>query len=79
MTMLAALEAVDWVVAFHQDTPAQLIDRLRPDILVKGGDYRPEEIAGSESVRARGGEVVVLDYLEGYSTTDMVGRIQGQT
>ena len=43
---------------------------------MKGGDYRPEEIAGSESVWARGGEVVVLDYLKGYSTTDMVDRIQ---
>lgn len=76
MAMLAALSAVDWVIAFDEDTPAELIARLQPDVLVKGGDYRPEQIAGAEFVRARGGEVVILDYVAGYSTTDMIRRIR---
>ncbi len=77
MAVLAGLRAVDWVVPFSEDTPRALIAAVLPDVLVKGGDYRPEAIAGSEEVRAAGGEVVVLGFLDGYSTTATVERIRG--
>ncbi|HEY0975247.1 MAG TPA: bifunctional D-glycero-beta-D-manno-heptose-7-phosphate kinase/D-glycero-beta-D-manno-heptose 1-phosphate adenylyltransferase HldE, partial [Solimonas sp.] len=72
MAMLAALECVDWVVPFTEDTPARLIGRALPDILVKGGDYQPEQIAGFDAVTANGGEVRVLEFHEGYSTTRLI-------
>lgn len=74
MRVLAGLRCVDYVVAFSEDTPARLIGRVLPDVLVKGGDYRPEQIAGYEAVKANGGEVVVLDFHAGYSTTQMLER-----
>src|SRR5690625_455587 len=73
--VLAGLAAVDWVVAFSEDTPARLIEAVGPDVLVKGGDYRIEDIAGHESVLARGGEVKVLPFLADNSTTDIIERI----
>ncbi|GIX21913.1 MAG: bifunctional protein HldE [Gammaproteobacteria bacterium] len=76
MAVLAALECVDWVVPFSEDTPAALIDKAAPDVLVKGGDYRPETIAGADAVRARGGRVVVLDYVEGCSTSAILERLE---
>lgn len=76
MAVLAGLRAVDWVVPFAEETPERLICALRPDYLVKGGDYRPDEVAGHDCVRAAGGEVVILDYVEGLSTTEIVDRIQ---
>jgi len=76
--VLAALGCVDWVVPFSEDTPERLICRVRPDVLVKGGDYRPEEIAGAGCVRAAGGEVVVLDYVEGHSTSGLIARLRGE-
>jgi D-beta-D-heptose 7-phosphate kinase/D-beta-D-heptose 1-phosphate adenosyltransferase len=72
MAMLAALEMVDWVVPFSEDTPARLIGRLLPDMLVKGGDYKPEAIAGHDAVVAAGGEVRVLDFVAGHSTTALL-------
>lgn len=78
MEVLAALGAVDWVVPFSEETPARLVDALAPDCLVKGGDYRPDEIAGAQSVRARGGEVRVLLFKEGYSTTQIIEKIYQQ-
>jgi len=75
MAVMAALECVDWVVPFTEDTPEQLICELGPDILVKGGDYRTEDIAGGQCVIDRGGEVRVLDYIEGHSTTDIIQNI----
>lgn len=75
MAVMAALECVDWVVPFTEDTPEQLICELGPDILVKGGDYRPEDIAGGRCVIDRGGEVKVLDYVDGHSTTDIIQNI----
>jgi D-beta-D-heptose 7-phosphate kinase / D-beta-D-heptose 1-phosphate adenosyltransferase len=72
MEVLAALGAVDWVVPFAEDTPEALVCALGPDVLVKGGDYRPEAIAGGDCVRARGGEVVVLGFVEGCSTTRII-------
>ncbi|MGH8516888.1 MAG: bifunctional D-glycero-beta-D-manno-heptose-7-phosphate kinase/D-glycero-beta-D-manno-heptose 1-phosphate adenylyltransferase HldE [Panacagrimonas sp.] len=74
MRVLAGLRCVDYVVSFAEDTPARLIGRVLPDVLVKGGDYKPEQIAGYEAVKAAGGEVVVLDYHAGYSTTAMLAR-----
>ncbi|GAA0350753.1 bifunctional D-glycero-beta-D-manno-heptose-7-phosphate kinase/D-glycero-beta-D-manno-heptose 1-phosphate adenylyltransferase HldE [Morganella psychrotolerans] len=75
MIVLGALGAVDWVVPFEEDTPQRLIAAVLPDILVKGGDYRPEEIAGSEEVWAAGGEVKVLNFEDGISTTNIINAI----
>ncbi len=77
MAVLAALANVDWVVPFSEDTPERLICKIKPDVLVKGGDYRPEEIAGGDCVIANGGEVIVLDYVEGCSTTNIIDVIRG--
>ena len=76
MTVLAALRAVDWVVPFSEDTPARLISRVMPDILVKGGDYLPEQLAGYDEVIAHGGEVKILDFRLGCSTTGLIKKIQ---
>lgn len=75
MQVLAGLSAVDWVVPFGEETPARLIAEVLPDVLVKGGDYRPEDIAGGEAVMAAGGEVRVLNFEDGVSTTAMIGTI----
>ncbi|MAY70634.1 MAG: bifunctional heptose 7-phosphate kinase/heptose 1-phosphate adenyltransferase [Halomonas sp.] len=75
MQVLAGLGAVDWVVPFAEDTPARLIEAVLPDVLVKGGDYRPEDIAGGEAVRDAGGEVKVLGFEDGVSTTAMISTI----
>ncbi|RMG92131.1 MAG: D-glycero-beta-D-manno-heptose 1-phosphate adenylyltransferase [Zetaproteobacteria bacterium] len=74
--MLAALRCVDLVVPFTEDTPLELIRVLMPDVLVKGGDYRPEEIVGSELVRRHGGQVIVMPFLRGYSSTALIERIR---
>jgi rfaE bifunctional protein nucleotidyltransferase chain/domain len=74
--VLAALACVDRVVLFPEDTPLELITALEPDILVKGGDYRLEEIVGREVVLARGGRVHVIPFFEGYSTTALMARIR---
>ncbi|TLS68992.1 D-glycero-beta-D-manno-heptose 1-phosphate adenylyltransferase [Mariprofundus erugo] len=73
--MLAALRSVDLVVPFSEDTPLKLISALKPDILVKGGDYEPANIVGAEVVLAAGGKVVVMPFIEGYSTTRLIRRI----
>ena len=75
MAVLAALECVDWVVSFSEDTPERLICAVLPDILVKGGDYQPEEVAGGSCVIDNGGEVTILEYIEGHSTTDIIKSI----
>jgi D-beta-D-heptose 7-phosphate kinase/D-beta-D-heptose 1-phosphate adenosyltransferase len=72
--VLAALEAVDLVVIFGEDTPLELIRKVRPTVLVKGGDYRREEVVGHEIVDALGGEVVLVDVVPGFSTTRLVDR-----
>lgn len=77
MAVLAALDAVDWVVPFDTDTPRELIARVKPDILVKGGDYAPEDIAGYDEVIAAGGEVRVLRFEDGISTSSIIERIRG--
>jgi len=75
--VLAALESVDVVVVFDQDTPRELITLLRPDVLVKGGDYTEATIVGASEVRARGGEVVVIPLTAGHSTTSTIERLRG--
>jgi len=72
MAVLAGLASVDWVVPFSEDTPADLIGNVLPDVLVKGGDYKPEEIAGADAVLASGGAVEVLTFKEGRSTTSII-------
>jgi D-beta-D-heptose 7-phosphate kinase/D-beta-D-heptose 1-phosphate adenosyltransferase len=74
--VLAALACVDRVVLFAEDTPLALITLLSPDILVKGGDYRLDEIVGREVVLARGGRVVALPFVPGYSTTGLIERLR---
>ena len=76
MRMLAALECVDWVVPFYEDTPTRQICRLQPDILVKGGDNDPDKIPGGDCVREAGGEVKVLTYIDGVSTTGIISTIR---
>ena len=78
-TMLAALGAVDYVVVFDEDTPHAILDRLRPDLLVKGGTYGREEIVGWELVEAYGGEVKPLSVTPGVSTTQIVKRLRGES
>ena len=75
--VLAALEAVDLVAIFEEDTPIDLIARIRPSVLVKGGDYTREQVVGYEIVEATGGEVVLVDILPGHSTTSLVDRARG--
>jgi D-beta-D-heptose 7-phosphate kinase/D-beta-D-heptose 1-phosphate adenosyltransferase len=72
--VLAALEAVDLVMVFGQDTPLELIRRVRPTVLVKGGDYSRGQVVGRELVEAQGGEVVLVDLVPGFSTTRIVER-----
>ena len=76
MAVLAGLRAVDWVVPFSEDTPQRLICALQPDLLVKGGDYRPEQIAGADCVRAAGGEVKIIPLVDEHSTTGIIKRLQ---
>ena len=79
MAMLAALEAVDWVVPFEEDTPSDIIGKIVPDILVKGGDYTAiESIAGHDHVLGAGGQVKILPFVEGHSTTGLIDRIHAR-
>ena len=73
--MLASLVMVDYVVLFDEETPYNLIKQLQPDLLVKGGDYNPSQIVGADIVKARGGRVLALDFLPGYSTTSIIEKI----
>lgn len=73
--VLAAFSFVDYVVLFDEDTPAELIKAVQPDILVKGADYKPENIVGYDTVTAKGGQVVTIEFIEGYSTTNIVKKI----
>ncbi|MGW8316753.1 MAG: D-glycero-beta-D-manno-heptose 1-phosphate adenylyltransferase [Bacteroidales bacterium] len=72
--VLAALAVVDHVIIFSEDTPLQLINFLKPGILVKGGDYRTEEIVGYREVLSWGGKVLTIPLMEGYSTTSMIKK-----
>jgi rfaE bifunctional protein nucleotidyltransferase chain/domain len=74
--VLAGLACVDAVTPFPEDTPRELIAALLPDVLVKGGDYRAEDVVGGEEVRAAGGEVVILPFVDGRSTTGLIQRLE---
>ncbi|MCF6169621.1 MAG: D-glycero-beta-D-manno-heptose 1-phosphate adenylyltransferase [Bacteroidales bacterium] len=75
--ILASLFFVDAVVLFDEDTPYELIKQVLPDVLVKGSDYKTENIVGYDIVQEKGGKVVTIDFLEGYSTTAIERRIKG--
>lgn len=75
--VLAGLESVDAVVVFEEDTPLELVMRLRPDVIVKGGDYSPETIVGADIVSAHGGRVVVIPLVAGQSTTSIIEKLRG--
>jgi D-beta-D-heptose 7-phosphate kinase/D-beta-D-heptose 1-phosphate adenosyltransferase len=77
MAVLAGLAAVDWVVPFSEDTPARLIQKLMPDVLVKGGDYQTQDIAGAKDVLKNGGEVRVLAFREGHSSSNIIDKLRG--
>jgi rfaE bifunctional protein nucleotidyltransferase chain/domain len=74
--LLAALLMVDAVVIFEEDTPLELISAILPDVIVKGGDYTPEQVAGGKEVIAAGGKVVINPILEGYSTTALIAKMK---
>jgi D-beta-D-heptose 7-phosphate kinase/D-beta-D-heptose 1-phosphate adenosyltransferase len=76
--VLAALEAVSWVTLFSEDTPIEVIRRAKPDVLVKGGDYRPEEVVGRKEVEASGGRLVLFPLVAGRSTSALVDRMRGK-
>jgi D-beta-D-heptose 7-phosphate kinase/D-beta-D-heptose 1-phosphate adenosyltransferase len=74
--VLAALESVSYVTVFDDDTPAQLIALVQPDVLVKGGDWAPQDVVGREVVEKRGGRVLIVPLADGFSTTDLLARAQ---
>jgi D-beta-D-heptose 7-phosphate kinase/D-beta-D-heptose 1-phosphate adenosyltransferase len=74
--LIAALEMVDYVVLFDEADPYRIIEALRPDVLVKGGDWSPDSIIGSDIVQKTGGKVVLVPYLKGRSTTEIIERIR---
>lgn len=77
-TVLGALECVDHIILFDEDTPYELIKAVQPDILVKGSDYKAEAIVGYDIVKAKGGEVITIDLSQGFSTTNIINKISGK-
>ncbi len=75
MEILAALEVVNYVIPFDEDTPARVVKELLPDVLVKGGDWAPRQIVGAETVEATGGQVFSLPFAPGFSTTQLIARV----
>jgi rfaE bifunctional protein nucleotidyltransferase chain/domain len=73
--VVASLESVDFVIIFHEPTPLELIEYLKPDILIKGGDWKEDEVVGRESVKKWGGKVVIIPEVKGSSTTNIVEKI----
>ena len=76
--ILSALEMVDYIVIFNELTPKNLIDKILPHILVKGGDWKKEEVVGRDTVEAQGGEVVIIPEVKGYSTSALINKIRSQ-
>ena len=74
--ILSSLQFVEAITIFNEDTPLELIKAIQPDVLVKGGDWKPEQIAGADVVKAKGGEVVIIPFVDGYSTTNIEKRIK---
>lgn len=79
LTVLSGLQSIDCLISFEEDTPSKIIDDVLPDTLVKGGDYKENEIAGSKSVIENGGEVKIIKYLDAYSTSILVSKIKNET
>jgi D-beta-D-heptose 7-phosphate kinase/D-beta-D-heptose 1-phosphate adenosyltransferase len=77
LEILAAIEDIDYVTSFSEDTPRRIIAALLPDVLVKGGDWQPDQVVGREEVEAAGGRVVIIPYLEGRSTSSIIRRSEG--
>lgn len=77
--ILAALECVDFVIHFNEDTPLNLIKKIKPNILVKGGDWKPENIVGSDFVLSNGGKVLSLRFTDDHSTTNIINKINIKT
>ena len=73
--ILASFHCVDYVCIFNEDTPYELIKTVQPDILVKGGDYNPEEIVGYDIVKAKNGEVITIDFVDGYSSSAIIRKM----
>lgn len=74
--LLAAFEFTDMIIFFEEDTPYELIKFIQPDILVKGNDYKPEDIVGYDILKAKGGEVKTLDFIDGFSSTSIIDKIK---
>lgn len=74
--LLASLQFVDTIVLFGEDTPYELIRAVQPDVLVKGSDYKEEDIIGADIVRANNGEIITIDFLDGYSTSSVIAKAQ---
>jgi D-beta-D-heptose 7-phosphate kinase/D-beta-D-heptose 1-phosphate adenosyltransferase len=72
LEVLEAIDDIDYLTSFSEETPRQVITRLLPDVLVKGGDWKPDEVVGREEVEGAGGEVVIIPYLEGRSTSQII-------
>lgn len=77
-TVLGALECVDYIILFDQDTPYELIKAIQPDVLVKGSDYKAEAIVGYDIVKAKGGQIITIDLSQGFSTTNIINKIAGK-
>lgn len=75
--ILAGLECIDAIVLFDEDTPYELIRFVQPDVLVKGNDYKAEEIVGYDVVKAKGGSVITIPLVQGFSTTKLIGKLSG--
>jgi len=75
LEILEAIEEIDYLVSFSEDTPQKIISLLIPDVLVKGGDWKLDEVVGREEVEGAGGRVVLVPYLEGYSTSALINKI----
>ncbi len=73
--ILEAIEEIDYLTSFSEETPQKIISLLLPDVLVKGGDWRPEDVVGKSEVEEAGGEVVIVPYLEGHSSSEIINRI----
>ncbi|MGQ1911393.1 D-glycero-beta-D-manno-heptose 1-phosphate adenylyltransferase [Marinifilum sp. RC60d5] len=76
--LLASLGFVDMVILFEEDTPFNLINFVQPDVLVKGSDYKAEDIVGYDIVKTKGGEIKTLDFIEGFSSTGIIKKIQNE-
>ena len=74
--ILAAMEFISFVIIFKEDTPLEMIKAIQPDVLIKGGDYKPDEIVGYEVMNQNGGEVYCLNFVEGYSSTRIITKIK---